>query len=603
MENGNNGKNKYVGLRYVPLIMGEWDINKKYEPLMIVIHQGNSYTSKTYVPKGVSIENKKYWVCTGDYNAQIEYYRQEVLGFKDELIDVNKRVDDENKKIVDLYYSTTSVNTTKVIGHRGFYYAPENTIESLILAYKQGLYGVECDVKKTLDGEYVIIHDEYVNTTTNGTGKVNELTLSQIKQFDIDKGMNIQYYPGLKIPTLEEWLLKCKEYGLYCLLDVGNHISDYEKFIDIIKKTGMERSVSVLTTLENCLLIRSLNNKIMLFMIDFECLNISSIDTAYENNVGLSYYSDKFEINNQYINNVRYAHEKGVILNAWAERKFERLEKLKEIGVQFVTLTVIGDSNKRINYDNVKHVTSESDYLFVMSETLKDKHNDIPTSNGYFYNNEKGVMYFKSDVGKQGFAYIKNLGKISKGDVVEIYANVNIKNGVIYSGFDLTNKAGNEKIGYGVGEHIINRKFVSPANDDNFTLFLGCATNESATYDIKDGILVIINSMSNDSFKDKLCAQIKIIDGVGVDKFVVSNGDLCTIDVASEYGVYIEFMDRLERKGIAFSTMDVGGDMFKPKVGYTSNNRMYLGFVNINTGVEVKLSDLPTNMYVNVAIL
>lgn len=82
MDNGNNGKNKYVGLRYVPLILGEWDIQEKYEPLVVVLHEGNSYTSKTYVPKGVNIDNEKYWVCTGNYNVQVEYYRQEVERLK-----------------------------------------------------------------------------------------------------------------------------------------------------------------------------------------------------------------------------------------------------------------------------------------------------------------------------------------------------------------------------------------------------------------------------------------------------------------------------------------------------------------------------------------
>lgn len=72
---------EYIGARYVPLFMGEWDNTKTYEPLSIVIYQGNSYTSRQYVPIGIEITNEIYWAETGNYNAQVEQYRQEVLGF------------------------------------------------------------------------------------------------------------------------------------------------------------------------------------------------------------------------------------------------------------------------------------------------------------------------------------------------------------------------------------------------------------------------------------------------------------------------------------------------------------------------------------------
>jgi lysophospholipase L1-like esterase len=74
---------QYIGARYVPLFADpiDWDINSEYEPLTIVYHQGNSYTSRQSVPKGIDIANDSYWVITGNYNAQVEQYRQEVRAF------------------------------------------------------------------------------------------------------------------------------------------------------------------------------------------------------------------------------------------------------------------------------------------------------------------------------------------------------------------------------------------------------------------------------------------------------------------------------------------------------------------------------------------
>ena len=72
-------RNVYVGHRYVPKIFGEWDKQNEYEGLSIVTHQGCSYTSKKRVPVGIDIKNEEFWVVTGNYDAQVEHYRDEVL--------------------------------------------------------------------------------------------------------------------------------------------------------------------------------------------------------------------------------------------------------------------------------------------------------------------------------------------------------------------------------------------------------------------------------------------------------------------------------------------------------------------------------------------
>lgn len=73
---------QYVGARYVPKIMGEWNKALQYEALSVVTYMGNSFTSKVPVPANVEIDNTDYWVNTGNYNAQVEEYRQEALAAK-----------------------------------------------------------------------------------------------------------------------------------------------------------------------------------------------------------------------------------------------------------------------------------------------------------------------------------------------------------------------------------------------------------------------------------------------------------------------------------------------------------------------------------------
>lgn len=82
---------QYIGARYVPIFGRKnedsilWDNTAPYEPLTIVLYQGNSYTSRQYVPIGVNITNQEFWANTGNYNAQIEQYRQETQRVQEEL--------------------------------------------------------------------------------------------------------------------------------------------------------------------------------------------------------------------------------------------------------------------------------------------------------------------------------------------------------------------------------------------------------------------------------------------------------------------------------------------------------------------------------------
>ena len=90
-----------------------------------------------------------------------------------------------------------------IYGHRGASgYAPENTLEAFRLAMEMGADGFELDVHMSKDGALVVIHDESVDRTTDGTGLVRDLTLAQLKQLDASFGM--EAYKGAKIPTLDE---------------------------------------------------------------------------------------------------------------------------------------------------------------------------------------------------------------------------------------------------------------------------------------------------------------------------------------------------------------------------------------------------------------
>lgn len=110
---------EYIGARYIPLFIGEWDSDNSYEPLSVVQYLGNSYTSRQYVPVGIPITNEQYWVETGNYNSQIEAYRQEVLAYNNRIASLENKFpitanDITNGTITEAKMASNSVGYSQI---------------------------------------------------------------------------------------------------------------------------------------------------------------------------------------------------------------------------------------------------------------------------------------------------------------------------------------------------------------------------------------------------------------------------------------------------------------------------------------------------------
>lgn len=91
-----------------------------------------------------------------------------------------------------------------LLAHRGdLAHAPENTLPSFSQAIQKGADGVELDAKLTVDGHVIVIHDETVDRTTNGKGKVASFTLESIRTLDAGSWFDAKF-AGTKVPLLEE---------------------------------------------------------------------------------------------------------------------------------------------------------------------------------------------------------------------------------------------------------------------------------------------------------------------------------------------------------------------------------------------------------------
>jgi glycerophosphoryl diester phosphodiesterase len=104
------------------------------------------------------------------------------------------------QSILDAMYK----NRTLIFGHRGASaYAPMNTIPAYELAAEQGADGIELDVHRSKDGHAVIVHDFTVDHTTDGSGRVDQKTLAELKTLDAGAWFG-RNFKGACIPTLDE---------------------------------------------------------------------------------------------------------------------------------------------------------------------------------------------------------------------------------------------------------------------------------------------------------------------------------------------------------------------------------------------------------------
>ncbi|MCM8818322.1 MAG: glycerophosphodiester phosphodiesterase [Candidatus Omnitrophica bacterium] len=215
-----------------------------------------------------------------------------------------------------------------VVGHRGFSGKyPENTILSFKKAVELGVDFIELDVWETKDGKIIVIHDDRLDRTTNGTGLIKDMTYKEIKKYDAGVKFG---FPGERVPLLDDVF---EEIGDKVKILIEIKGCDINKLIKLIKKYKMEEKVIVGSfNFEYLKKIRKKIPEIPSALIsgfvpyDYlkECikLGIRKLDIEF-------HHLDK-EI-------VKNLISMGFLVNTWTPNSEEDLRKVISYGVQFIT--------------------------------------------------------------------------------------------------------------------------------------------------------------------------------------------------------------------------------------------------------------------------
>jgi glycerophosphoryl diester phosphodiesterase len=144
-----------------------------------------------------------------------------------------------------------------IIAHRGgAKLAPENTLASFKNAIALGVDMIEIDVHLSRDLEIIVIHDESMDRTTNGTGEIRDLTLDEIKKYDAGSWFS-EDFKNQKVPTLDE-TLKAINGQCKLLIEIKDGDERYpgleERIVQTIKKRNATQWVVVQSFNKNSIL-------------------------------------------------------------------------------------------------------------------------------------------------------------------------------------------------------------------------------------------------------------------------------------------------------------------------------------------------------------
>ena len=226
----------------------------------------------------------------------------------------------------------------KVMAHRGYSGAyPENTMLAFRKAVEVGTDGIELDVHATKDGVLVVHHDERVDRTTDGTGRICDLRFEELRQFNAAKLWDGRFAPE-KIPAFEEYCEWAAGQAIFTNIEVktdNTYYPDIERKIwDTVVKYGLEKRV-LFSSFNHFSLTRMkqfLPDDIELGALVEHESGVKVFPGAYCAAAGFRCYHPPIAaLTDECVQNCR---EHGIKINVWTVNDMAGLEKLYAWGVE-----------------------------------------------------------------------------------------------------------------------------------------------------------------------------------------------------------------------------------------------------------------------------
>ena len=233
-----------------------------------------------------------------------------------------------------------STENTKIIAHRGLSGIEcENTAAAFAAAgNRKSYFGIETDVHKTADGNYIIIHDDETGRVANKNLPVEKSLLSDLRKIRLnDKDGRTR--GDLCLPTLDEYLRICKKYGKTGVLELKNPFTkqDVENIVGTVREEyDINKMIFISFDYQNLVFLREIEEKAE---IQFLCsceIDGALIEKLKKYNFGIDTY---YSVLNE--SNIRLLHSHGIEINCWTVDDPDRAQRLADWGVDYITSNII----------------------------------------------------------------------------------------------------------------------------------------------------------------------------------------------------------------------------------------------------------------------
>lgn len=227
----------------------------------------------------------------------------------------------------------------KMIAHRGLSgIEMENTASAFVAAGNRSYYGIETDVHRTADGEFIIIHDDDTKRVALDHLVVEETTYETLRSLRlIDRNWK-RGRKDLILPSLQEYIQICKKYEKVSVLELKNHMEteDLVKIIQIINDEGwLENTVFISFDLPNMIRMRQLlpKQELQFLVADYpDWLE----ETLLKYDLDIDIFSGSLTEER-----VKRLHDLGIEINVWTVDKLEEAERLARWGVDYITSDIV----------------------------------------------------------------------------------------------------------------------------------------------------------------------------------------------------------------------------------------------------------------------
>ncbi len=230
--------------------------------------------------------------------------------------------------------------TVRMVAHRGLSgLEKENTCSAFVAACNRATYfGVETDVHRTADGQFVIFHDD--NTARVGIDHmvIEETTFDTLRKLQLADIDGKRGRIDLTIPTLMEYIEICKKYGKHCVLELKNQFKagDVYKIVSMIEKAGyLDHVIFISFALKNLIYLRRRypEQPAQFLVKEWDDRVLEALEKY---NLGLDIYYKSATAEN-----VRQVHALGQEYNVWTVNEAVDGEALVEMGVDFITTNIL----------------------------------------------------------------------------------------------------------------------------------------------------------------------------------------------------------------------------------------------------------------------